>query len=347
MGMMEATDMRLLSRDARHERRVQVIRLRKAGHTYDEIAQQTGLSRTGVFDICKRHEAAGAKALRDAPNGRKTGDGRLLTAEQEALICKLIADKTPDQLKMVYALWTRQAVAELVLERFGIKLAVRTMGLYLARWGFTPQKPMKKAYEQSPAAVKKWLEEDYPAIAARAKAEGAQIHWGDESGLRSDDVRGRSYAPKGETPVIRVNNKRHGLSVISTVTNKGQMRWKIFDGALNTKILIDFLRRLIKGASKKVFLILDNLRVHHAKPVKAWLAERADAIEVFYLPSYSPELNPDEMANADIKQAVTKLAPARTKLQLVKATSQHLRSVQRQPERVRKYFEHGPVRYAA
>jgi len=347
MGMMEATDMRLLSRDARHERRVQVIRLRKAGHTYDEIAQQTGLSRTGVFDICKRHEAAGAKALRDAPNGRKTGDGRLLTAEQETLIRKLIADKTPDQLKMVYALWTRQAVAELVLERFGIKLAVRTMGLYLARWGFTPQKPMKKAYEQSPAAVKKWLEEDYPVIAARAKAEGAEIHWGDESGLRSDDVRGRSYAPKGETPVIRVNNKRHGLSVISTVTNKGQMRWKIFDGALNAKILIDFLRRLIKGASKKVFLVLDNLRVHHAKPVKAWLAENTDAIEVFYLPSYSPELNPDEMANADIKQAVTKLAPARTKLQLVKATSQHLRSVQRQPERVRKYFEHGPVRYAA
>ncbi len=347
MEMMEATDMRLLSRDARHERRVQVIRLRKAGHTYDEIAQQTGLSRTGVFDICKRHEASGVKALRDAPNGRKTGDGRLLTGKQEELIRKLIADKTPDQLKMVYALWTRQAVAELVFDRFGIKLALRTMGLYLARWGFTPQKPMKKAYEQSPAAVKKWLEEDYPAIAARSKAEGAQIHWGDESGLRSDDVRGRGYAPKGQTPVIRVNNKRHGLSVISTVTNKGQMRWKIFDGALNAQILIDFLKRLIKGASKKVFLILDNLRVHHAKPVKAWLAQNADAIEVFYLPSYSPELNPDEMANADIKQAVTKLAPARTKLQLVKATSEHLRSVQRQPERVRKYFEHGPVRYAA
>ena len=125
------------------------------------------------------------------------------------------------------------------------------------------------------------------------------------------------------------------------------MRWRIFDGALNTDILIDFLRRLIKGASRKLFLILDNLRVHHAKPVKAWLVEHADAIEVFYLPSYSPELNPDEMANADIKQAVTTLAPARTKLQLVKATARHLRSVQRQPERIRKYFEHDPVRYAA
>ncbi len=221
------------------------------------------------------------------------------------------------------------------------------MGLYLSRWGFTPQKPMRRAYEQSPAAVKTWLEHDYPVIAARAKAEGAEIHWGDESGLRSDDVRGRSYAPKGQTPVVRVSNKRHGLSVISTVTNKGEMRWKIFDGALNADILIDFMRRLIRGAKKKIFLVLDNLRVHHAKPVKAWLAANKERIEVFYLPSYSPELNPDEMLNADLKQAVTKLAPARTKLQLVKATSSHLRSVQRQPARVRKYFEHEPIRYAA
>jgi transposase len=347
MGMMEATDMRKLSRDARHERRVQVIRLRKAGHTYDEIASSTGLSRTGVFDICKRHEAIGVKGLRDAPGGRRVGEKRVLDVTQEATIRKLIADKTPDQLKMAYALWTRGAVAELIESRFGVRLPVRTMGLYLSRWGFTPQKPMKKAYEQSPAAVKKWLDTDYPVIAARAKSEGAEIHWGDESGLRSDDVRGRGYAPKGETPVIRVNSKRHGLSVISTVTNKGQMRWRIFDGALNATILLDFFRRLIKGATKKVFLILDNLRVHHAKPVKEWLAQNADAIEVFYLPSYSPELNPDEMANADIKQAVTKLAPARTKLQLVKATARHLRSVQRQPERIRKYFEHDPVRYAA
>ena len=345
--VMEATDMRSLSREARHERRVQVIRLRKAGRTYEEIAAQTGLSRTGVFDICKRHEAGGAKALRDAPGGRKLGQGRRLDATQEAAVRKLITDKTPDQLKMPYALWSRATVSELIEQRFGIRLPVRTMGLYLQRWGFTPQKPMKKAYEQSPAAVQKWLDEQYPVIAACAKAEGAEIHWGDETGLRSDDVRGRSYAPQGQTSVIRVNNKRHGLSVISTVTNKGQMRWKAFDGALNSDILIEFLRRLIKDAGRKVYLILDNLRVHHSKPVKAWLAEHTHEIEVFYLPSYSPELNPNEMANADLKQAVTKLAPARTKLQLLKATARHLRSVQRKPERIKSYFEHEPVRYAA
>jgi transposase len=326
---------------------VQVIRLRKAGRTYDEIATLTGLSRTGVFDICKRHATSGSSALHDAAGGRKLGEQRLLSPAQEALVQKLIADKTPDQLKMPYALWSRAAVAELIEQRFGLKLKVRTMGMYLQRWGFTPQKPMRKAYEQSPAAVKKWLDEDYPALAQRARAEGAEIHWGDESGLRSDDVRGRSYAPRGETPVVRVPNKRHGLSIISTVTNKGQMRWRIFDGALNSTILIDFFKRLIKGQKKKVFLILDNLRVHHSKPVKHWLAQHAEYIEVFYLPSYSPELNPDEMANADLKQAVTKLAPARTKLQLVKATARHLRSVQRQPQRIKKYFQHDPVRYAA
>ena len=344
---METIDMRKLTREARYERRVQVIRLRKAGRTYDEIATLTGLSRTGVFDICKRHATSGSSALHDAAGGRKLGEQRLLSPAQEALVQKLIADKTPDRLKMPYALWSRAAVAELIEQRFGLKLKVRTMGMYLQRWGFTPQKPMRKAYEQSPAAVKKWLDEDYPALAQRARAEGAEIHWGDESGLRSDDVRGRSYAPRGETPVVRVPNKRHGLSIISTVTNKGQMRWRIFDGALNSTILIDFFKRLIKGQKKKVFLILDNLRVHHSKPVKHWLAQHAEYIEVFYLPSYSPELNPDEMANADLKQAVTKLAPARTKLQLVKATARHLRSVQRQPQRIKKYFEHGPVRYAA
>jgi transposase len=197
LSVMEATDMRSLSRDARHERRVQVIRLRKAGGTYDEIAAQTGLSRTGVFDICKRHEAAGAKALRDAPSGRKSGDGRLLDAAQEAMVRRLITDKTPDQLKMPYALWTRAAVAQFIEERFGIRLPVRTMGLYLARRGFTPQKPMKKVYEQPPAAVRKSLDQVYPVIAARAKVEGAAVHWGEESGLRSDDVRGRGVAPKG------------------------------------------------------------------------------------------------------------------------------------------------------
>jgi len=344
---LEKIDSRTLPVEALNERRRRAVKMRLDGASLKDTATQCEMSRTTVIAAVKAFEAGGWKAVDVDRGGRPVGSGRTLSAEQERDVQRLIRDRTPDHLKMVYALWTRQAVSELIRDRFGIELPVRTMGLYLKRWGYTPHKPMRKAYEQSPAAVKKWLDEQYPVIAACAKVEGAEIHWGDETGLRSDDVRGRSFAPQGQTPVVRVNNKRHGLSIISTVTNRGQMRWKIFDGALNADVLIEFLKRLVRSAGRKVYLILDNLRVHHSKPVKAWLAEHKEQIEVFYLPSYSPELNPDEMANADLKQAVTKLAPARTRLQLVKAAARHLRSVQRQPERIKRYFEHEPVRYAA
>lgn len=344
---MEKIDSRTLSIEALNERRRRAVKMRLDGVSLKETAAQCEMSRTTVIAALKAYQAGGWKAVAVERPGRPAGTGRTLGAEQEREIRRLIRDRTPDQLKLVHALWTRQAVAQLIKDRFGIVIPVRTMGLYLSRWGFTPQKPMRRAYEQSPAAVKKWLEDEYPQISSRARAEGAEIHWGDETGLRSDDVRGRSYAPQGQTPVVRVNNKRHGLSIISTVTNRGKMRWKIFEGALNADILVDFMKRLVRDAKRKVYLILDNLRVHHSKPVKKWLMENADKIEVYYLPSYSPELNPDEMANADLKQAVTKLAPARTKLQLVKAASSHLRSVQRQPERIMSYFGHAPVRYAA
>jgi transposase len=252
-------------------------------------------------------------------------------------------------MRLPWELWTRAAVGKLIRQYCAVALSVRAVALYLARWGFTPQKPLVQACEQSPATVSQWLKEDYPKIAARARAraEGAEIHWGDETGLRSDDVRGRSYAPRGQTPVVRVNRKRQNLSVISTVTNRGQTRWRVLDGGMNGARLIDFVQRLVRDAKKKVFLILDNLLAHHTKTVKAWLAANAERIEVFYLPSYSPELNPDEMANADLKQAVTKPVAARTKEELTKAVKSHLRSVQRQPERIRTYFQHDPVRYAA
>ena len=312
-----------------------------------EAVEQCELGRSAVIRAFQAYERGGWPAVRVTRGGRPHGSGRLLTSAEETEAQWLIRDRTPDQLKMSYALWTRQAVGDLIEIRFGVRLQVRTVGKYLARWGYTPQRPLKKAYEQSPAAVGKWLAEQYPAIAKRAKTQGAEIHWGDESGLRSDDVRGRGYAPRGQTPVLRVNARREGLSLISTVTNKGEMRWRIFHGALNAKLLIDFLKRLVRGSDRKIFLILDNLKVHHSKLVKQWLAENKKLIEVFYLPSYSPELNPDELLNADLKQRVTTAAPARTKQALARTAIGALRSIQKQPDRVRHYFKHKNVSYAA
>jgi transposase len=250
-------------------------------------------------------------------------------------------------LKLVYALWTRQAVSELVEAVYGVRLTVRNTGKYLKRWGLTPQRPLKKAYEQSPEAVAKWVNEEYPKIAKRAKTKNAEIQWGDQTGLRSDDVRGRGYAPKGQTPVVLANANRAKLSVVSTVTNKGQMRWKVFSGALNTRILIGFMERLIRSREQKIFLILDNLRVHHSKVVKKWLIEHAEQIAIFYLPSYSPELNPDELLNADLKQRVTKAAPPRTKIALTRSAISARRSILKQSERVESYFGQKDISYAA
>src|SRR4051794_24332857 len=317
---MKHVDMRKLPAAAQEERRRQVIGLRERGLTYGVIAAQVGLSRTGVFDICKRFAAEGGKGLVSQPRGRKPDEQRLLDAAQEAAVRRLICRRPPDELGLPFALWNRAAVCEVIRQRCGVVLAIRTVGKYLARWGFTAQKPLRRAYEQNPAAVRRWLRQEYPALVAQAKSEKGTIFWGDETGLRSDDVRGRGDAPRGRTPVVRVCHRRAGLSLISAVSNRGALRWMVVDGAVNAAALIRFLPRLIRDTKRKVFLILDRLRVHQAARVRAWLAAHRAKIEVFYLPAYSPELNPDEGLNADLKQVVTRKAPARSKPQLKRAT---------------------------
>jgi len=274
------------------------------------------------------------------------GQNRSLTPDQEDEIQSVLVEKTPDQLKLVFALWTRGAVQEIIKIRFGIDMPIRTVGEYLKRWGFTPQKPLKKAYEQRPAEVQKWLDEEYPQIALRAKNEGAEIHWGDETGVRGDCQHGRGYAPKGRTPVIRLSAKRSSINMISTITNQGKVRFMIYTDNMNAERFIKFLKQLMKGADKKIFLILDNLRVHHAKVVKAWLQDYTDKIELFFLPAYAPERNPDEYLNCDLKAAVHSKPPARNVDQLKKRVRSHMLKLQKLPARVMKYFNHAKIAYA-
>jgi transposase len=338
--------MRKLPAAAQEERRRQVVGLRQRGLTYRKIAEQVGLSRTGVIDICQRYAAEGSKGLVSKPRSRKPDEQRLLDAAQEAEVQTLIRRHTPDELGLPFALWSRAAVGLLIARQCGVELAVRTVGKYL-RWGFTAQKPIRRAYEQDPAAVRRWLRREYPAIVMHAKQARGIIFWGDETGLRSDDVRGRGYAPRGRTPLVRVCHKRASLSPISAVANKGELRWMIVDGAVNASTLIRFLERLIREARRKVFLILDRLRVHRARLVQDWLARHSSRIEVQYLPPYSPDLNPDEGVNADLKQAVPRKAPARSKAQLKRAAISHMRSLAGRPQRIRSIFQHPQFRYAA
>ena len=345
---MEKESARSQTLEQLHERRKQVVRLHRRGIKIMQIVEMTGLSYPPVRAAIDLYEAGGWSAIGPALRGRARGDGRVLSQFQEDAVQRMIIDHRPEQLKMDFHLWSRAAVGQLIEQEFGIKLQVRSIGKYLTRWGFTPQKPIKRAYEQSRAAVQGWLEGEYPAIEQRARAEGAEIHWGDETALVNTDVRARSFAPAGKTPVaMAVGGTRQKLSMIATVTNQGKTRWMIIDEAFDADKLIEFLQALIKDAGRKVFLILDNLRVHHSLRVKAWVAERKEEIELFYLPSYSPQLNPEERLNADLKQQMGKRVPVRTKAKLREAANEHMTMLEKHPERVMSYFQDRRVRYAA
>lgn len=341
-------DGRKMSKEQQKAARQRAMKLLDSGWMQAEVAQAVGVHVRTVRQWGQHRREHGIKSLLADARGREVGDGRILNQEQEQEIQKLIRDKLPDQLKLPFALWTGCAVAQLLESRYGIKLPVRTMGEYLKRWGFTPQKPIKRAYEQQPKAVKKWLKTTYPGIAAQARIEDAQIYWGDQTGVNNQPNAPRGYAPKGETPTVSQRSKRFGFSVMSAVTNRGSARWMVYKGALNSALLIKFMERLLKQASgRKVVLILDNLRVHHSAPVKEGLALHAAAIAVHHLPSYSPELNPDERLNRALKSKLSQLPAPRDSKQLHQQTLAQLRSCHKQPAIIRGCFQSSTTSYAA
>lgn len=344
---MEIRDARKIKPEELYERRKQAVMLYRRGHKRCEIAPIVGVSAYTVGQWIKAWEEGGQAALKVRAKGRPKGLYRKLLPHEEAELRRTITDRCPDQLKLPFALWTRQAVQTLIKQKWSVDLTLQAVGNYLRSWGFTPQKPIRRAYERNDERVRIWLQDEYPSIASRAQKKNAEIHWGDETGLRSDDVNGRSYAPKGRTPIQRVKGSCERLNMISTVTNRGKMRFMFYRETMTTQLLIRFLKRLIRSCDRKVFLILDNLRVHHSKVLKAWLAENKVFIEIFYLPSYSPDLNPDELLNSDLKSALSKKPESKCKGELETHAKAHMRSIQRQPAHIKKFFQKESVRYAS
>lgn len=265
-----------------------------------EVAKELGVHPLTVGRWLAKYREGGMKALLAQARGRREGSGRQLTPDEESRQQAKLVDKPPDQLKLLYSLWTRKAVQQWIKLETGKWLSISE---YLKRWGFTVQKPKKQDNEQRPAELKRWLEEDYPAIHVHAKAEDSEIYWGDETGLRSNSQHVRGYSSQGVTPVLRLNARRAMINLISAVTSQGKVRFRFFDGTMNAQFLTVLTNRFIRDAERKAFLILDDLKTHHDKVVKALLAEHQDEIEVFYLPPYSPDLTPDEYLNCDLKAA--------------------------------------------
>jgi transposase len=342
---MTTRDTRCLSPAAQEELRFRVIQALRGGMRKSAAARTFGVSRTSIDRWLAIIELGNITSLRAKPRGRPKGSR--LAPHEAATTVRLITDRCPDQLKLPFALWTREAVQTLLAARFGLEVSVWTVGRYLAKWGLTPQKPLRRAYERDPLAVQRWLDQEYPAIEKQAQVENAEIHWGDQMGLRSDHQTGTSYGRRGQTPVIPGTGQRFRCNMMSTITNRGELSFMVFKENFNGAVFIKFVTRLLRLRRRKVLLILDRHTAHRSAEVQAWLARHATQVEVFFLPGYSPDLNPDEFLNQDVKSnALGRQRPA-TRAQMIDGVRSYLRSTQQQPAIVKNYFQAESVRYAA
>jgi transposase len=318
------------------------------GMTQAEAARVFGVHRNAVNRWIRRYREGGFQGLGEQRRGRRPGEQPALSERQQQELIALVRDSTPDRLGLAGFLWTRDAVAELLAQRYGVWLARTTVGGYLRGWGFSPQRPQRRALEQNHMAVVRWLATEFPAIRALAKREGGVVLWLDEMGVRSDAAAGRSWAPVGQTPVIKGTGKRFRVNMISAISNQGLLRFRLFTGSFTGSVFIDFLRRLLRDCQgRKVHLIVDGHPVHRAKLVSAWVGRHAERIELHFLPGYSPELNPVELLNHDVKANAAGRRRPRSAGELREELHGYLRRRQRQPAVLVRFFDHPLTRYAA
>ena len=261
-----------------------------------------GVSPHTISQWVALYREQGEAGLDVKPQGRPLGAGRVLTPDQEREIRRVVVEATPPEQHIASGTWTRQAVAELIASRFGIELTLQGVGKYLSRWGLTPQKPVRQAREQDPEEVREFVEQTLPTVEEQAQAEGAQLHFTDEVGVKARDQIGTSYAPEGETPVLEVPKTHIEQDVISSVTPEGDLFYWRFSGTMTAPKFIAFLEHLVAETSTKVIVFADRHPAHEAKAVEQWLEGRESDIELHWLPRYAPECNPDEFLNNDLKQ---------------------------------------------
>jgi len=344
---MSTQDGRKLSSSVLHDLRQRVVSaVEEQGVKAVDAMRIFGVGRTALFRWLKSYRSGGIGSLVPGRRGRTKGHTKL-KPHQAATIVRLIEDRCPDQLKLPFALWTREAVRELIHRRTGLSLSVSTVGRLLRGWGFTPQKPVRRAYEKNPALVRQWMESTYPSIRREAEAANGEIHWGDEMGLRSDHQAGTSYGRRGKTPVIPGTGQRFGCNMISTVTNQGKLTFMVFKERFTRTVFLRFLARLVRQAGRKVFLIVDGHPVHRSKAVRDWVERNTGKISLHQLPGYSPDLNPDELLNNDVKSNALGRRKPQDRESMISGVRNYLRSRQHSPNVVINYFKHPSVAYAA
>lgn len=343
---MKTNDARRLDHKTLTELRTRAVRSVQEGQRPEIVAKALGIHRVTLYGWLARYRRGGWGAL-DAQ--KRGGRPPKLNGQALTWIYRTITTKNPVQLKFPYALWTAKMIGQVIETRFGINLSKASICRLLAQVGLSPQRPVWRASQQQPEAVQEWLSKAYPRIQTLARRMKAQIFFGDEAGVRSDHHAGTTWAMKGKTPVVRSTGARFGLNIISAVSAQGELRFMTVKGRIAAVQFIEFIKRLIHGTDRMVFLIVDGHPIHKAKCVTRLLATESmkKRVRLFFLPPYSPELNPDERVWNDLKNNSIGRQVMTAPDQMHRAVISHLRCIQQSPERVRGYFNNKATKYAA
>jgi transposase len=335
-------DGRRLYHKTREKIRIRAVKLVEQGHSPEQVIKALGFHRSCIYEWLAKYREGGTKALQT-----KTLSGRpkKLNGQQVKKIYDIVTAKNPLQLKFEFALWTRDMVRDLIKDLFSVKLSLVSVGRLLKKMGLSPQKPLHRAYQQDPDLVQQWLESEFPKIKMLARKAEAEIYFGDEASVRSDFHSGTTWAPKGQTPVVKTTGARFSVNMISAISPRGKLRFMTIDGRFNAGKFIEFLKRLIHNSKKPVFLIVDGHPAHKAKKVKEFIESTEGKLRLFILPPYSPELNPDELVWNNLKNHRIGRKMIAGPDDLKQKVTSSLRSLQKMPSKIMGFFREKHVRY--
>jgi len=337
-------DARKLSAQSLTDLRKRAVGSVQDGTSPELLAETLGISRAALYGWLARYRSGGWDALDARKRG---GRPRKLGSREMRWVYTTVSSKNHLQMHFRFALWTLDMIRAVIKRHLGIELSRSSVGRLMDQLGLSAQRPLWRAYQQNPAVVNKWLREAYPQICNEAKSCGATIFFGDEAGVRSDAHAGTTWAKRGRTPIVSTTGARFGMNLISAISRRGQMHFNVVCGRVNAEVFIEFLKRLLHGRRRPVFLIVDGHPTHKARSVQLYLDTVKDRLRLFLLPPYSPELNPDELVWNDLKTHLLGRVRLTTREQMVKTVLVRLRWLKARPNRVASFFHAPYTKYAA